>query len=367
MSLDELFVQILQSEQKAQARRNYLIKNKTETNVVHELVIDTNKEVKALREQLLLKYQTLGDEELKLKWLKSKEGILQEQVQELVASQTLYTSNLEETQTTALKRRENFVFKIQKFNKRYDLCESGQKLRQDEAKTKLTKLMQEEEILEKELTTFKSHREQVQCLEEDKCLLKLELEDILQKIHELETEIEKEHAVIIELEKRKMSVAKKPQTDPEFQRLQMELESCKAYSMEEMCEVYRLELQQLQQKQWQKQLQQRQNMKTRKVSQSQNQKHRNSRIQMVQGRLATVNPYQSQDNLNDTDVQTSSDVVAITRREQSEPAASQQTQPNQVHRQESESTSTRSMRKSSRMLPSIHLPPRAKKVHFKNS
>ncbi|XP_070540291.1 coiled-coil domain-containing protein 172-like [Ptychodera flava] len=352
MSLDELFVQILESEQKAQARRSYLTKIKNETVEIQEMIREIADETKSLRGHLAIKYQVLAEEELKMKWLSSKENVLQQQYRDLLSTKAKYDQNLKESIEASSQENNDFLFEIREFCQRHDLCGNGIKIRQDEAQEKLQKLIQEEEILEKELAEFKSHEERVQCLEEDKCLLEMEIEDTKQKIQDYDSEIYKEHAAITALENQKAAVAKKQQTDPEFQRLQMELESCKSDSMEGMCEVYRLELQQLQQKQWQKQL-------NRSLQQPQSSQHTSNKRQTVHSRSARVNPYQTEHNSSVDEQSCSEAGEPMTK---STGGRKSERQQNAISR----NTGQHNKNKSTNMvLQSMYLNPRAKKVHFK--
>ncbi|XP_006825013.1 coiled-coil domain-containing protein 172-like [Saccoglossus kowalevskii] len=258
MSLDELFMQILQSEQKAQDRWNLLAELRTETNQTKEEIKNTEDEIIVLQGQLSVKFQLLAEEELNLKLNSNKETILKEQLQELQQQHMKSLADLENLEKKYSKEKDSFVFEVQHFNKKYDLIGKGKQSRENDSQEKLEHLRKEEKELEKELAIFKKHEEVYRQLQNEKERLqkKLAKSHIDGRLRDLDISISKQQNILKGLEQEKLQVARHPQTDQGFKKLQAELDHCKTQSMEGMCEMLKLELQQLQQKNWQQQLQQ---------------------------------------------------------------------------------------------------------------
>ncbi|XP_013383179.1 coiled-coil domain-containing protein 172 isoform X2 [Lingula anatina] len=215
-ALDDLFGQILISEQKAQERKSQL--NEVKTNIAHsrKKIEESEDEIHSLQLQLSAKRK------------------LQENIAHL---------------------QSEFCSKVWEFGQEYDLVGDGRQKREKIAREEFQELKKKEHKITKELACFRAHQENVDKLEMDKKTSKVELQKLEQQLKLIVEDELVQMKKLKELEKDRNLIYQLPQTDSEFKWLHAELESAREDKLECLCNALQQELQELQQQQWQRQLQ----------------------------------------------------------------------------------------------------------------
>ncbi|XP_022097689.1 coiled-coil domain-containing protein 172-like isoform X2 [Acanthaster planci] len=255
MSLNDLFVQILQSEQKAKERKALLSEVRNEITQVKQQIKEVQEECLSTQGQLVVKIQHQTEAELSVVWLRHKEGILKDQLARALKERDSNAQELKSLEAVQTKEQEDFSREIANFNQAYGLCGDGKEQRESEARQQLQELKNEEEKLLTEVSEYRNTKAALRKLNEEKKKLESEvhhLQDTLQGLHE---QLDQKQSITKKLERVKSEVATLPQNDPEFLRLRSKLEACHEEGLEAICQALQQEVDRLQRQRWQQQLQ----------------------------------------------------------------------------------------------------------------
>ncbi|XP_030841853.1 uncharacterized protein LOC115924152 [Strongylocentrotus purpuratus] len=94
----------------------------------------------------------------------------------------------------------------------------------------------------------------LRCIENEKKATEQVIATLRNELHGLEETMVSEKNKTKTLEDEKAFVSGKPHSDPEFKRLQSQLDASRDESLEGLCQTLRQQLDQLQRQQWQQQL-----------------------------------------------------------------------------------------------------------------
>ncbi|KAL5021492.1 hypothetical protein ScPMuIL_000647 [Solemya velum] len=253
-NLEDLFEQIIHSERRAQERRNLLHEIRTQANDFESELCDLENEALSLRGEVVLKVQHLNEEEMRVKWLTSKQKIVEDQRRELMRRRTDLKQQLSQLKCEREGECATFCEEVRKFSENYSLTGNGRCRRESQASQAMLEKRQEEKNLLKSLESFTAHRCTIGALTEARETLRAELATFSQKETDLQHDLDFELEKVKKLEDEKNKLLVVPQKDPEFQRLQKDLEETKSESLERRCCELQLELQSLQKRVWQKQV-----------------------------------------------------------------------------------------------------------------
>ncbi|XP_069756129.1 coiled-coil domain-containing protein 172 isoform X4 [Narcine bancroftii] len=212
MSLDNLFEEILVTEQKALEKRQFLQSVKSEIIRCNEKLRDVTENLHKNKVMLESKIKDLSEELFHLDLLKKQEEGLKKQREEMAKENEIYLEALEEKRRKNTEERNKFVREISEFNATYDLISS------------------------RIITIEVNAKSEIFDLETEAKYLKSGLEDELTALVY--------SSKILEAER--LKVCQKPQTDDEFLRLKKELELQKDNDLESTYETLRTEIQFLQ-------------------------------------------------------------------------------------------------------------------------
>ncbi|XP_033125561.1 coiled-coil domain-containing protein 172-like [Anneissia japonica] len=254
MNLSELFVQILESEQKAEERKYVLNDLKRKIGSTRVKLEEIQEQRSSVQGQLLLKTNKLSEEELNLQWYISKKNILKEQLNEIQTANKRLIENLSSVRERHEDGRKIFQEELARFNREYDLQGSGKMGRERQAQTEIENLKKQEQQLKEEMSQFREHTKILNELTKEKESRMMEIYDMEKRMKDLDEVVLKEEEEISNLKKEKNDVANKAHSCTEFKRLQNELESCQDDALESVCAALQLELDELQRSLWQKQL-----------------------------------------------------------------------------------------------------------------
>ncbi|XP_071481801.1 coiled-coil domain-containing protein 172-like [Diadema antillarum] len=254
MSLNELFVQILQSEQRARERKNLLNDIKSKISATSHLLHTTQAKVVALRSDVSARTEELSAEELECRWVHNKESILTEQLADLTGQKQALVKQMENLQTLQSKELEMFSANVSRFVEDYGLASKGHELRLCAVREKVAVLKTRQAELMAELEVSRKQKDMLTSIDQEKLAMEKENERLKQEIKDAESRLSKEKAKTAQLEAEKLHVAEKPHSDPEFKRLHAELEGCRDDSLEGLCQALQQQIDQLQRQQWQQQL-----------------------------------------------------------------------------------------------------------------
>ncbi|XP_071947741.1 uncharacterized protein [Antedon mediterranea] len=257
MSLSELFVQILESEQKAEERKHVLNEIKNEIGNTRGKLGKVQEQKLSLQGQQLIKTKKLSEEELNLKLYTIRENVLKEQLCELQVINKERLKDLSIVREQQEYEKKIFHEELEKFSKEYDMQGNGVMERQGQAQVEVDGLKEQESLLNKEMSEYREHTKTLNKLTDEKESMIKEINELEMKWKDLDEEVQKEEEKIKKLEKEKKELASKSHTCSEFKRLQNELETCQDDNLESVCAALQLELDQLQRNLWQKQLQNR--------------------------------------------------------------------------------------------------------------
>ncbi|XP_038071209.1 coiled-coil domain-containing protein 172-like [Patiria miniata] len=255
MSLNDLFVQILQSEQKAKERKTLLNEVKNEIGKVKEQIKDVQEERISTQGQLVVKTQHQTDAELSVVWLRHREVILRNQLAQVARERDASAQELKSVEAIQTEDQGDFIQEIAGFNQTHGLCGAGKKERESEARQQFRELRKQEESLLIELSDYRQTKTKTRKLQEDKKVLESEVKHLQDSLQGLHKQLDKKGAITKQLERVKSEVASKPQNDAEFLRLRSKLEVCHDEGLEAMCQALQQEVDRLQRQRWQQQLQ----------------------------------------------------------------------------------------------------------------
>ncbi|XP_069756128.1 coiled-coil domain-containing protein 172 isoform X3 [Narcine bancroftii] len=231
MSLDNLFEEILVTEQKALEKRQFLQSVKSEIIRCNEKLRDVTENLHKNKVMLESKIKDLSEELFHLDLLKKQEEGLKKQREEMAKENEIYLEALEEKRRKNTEERNKFVREISEFNATYDLISSRIITIEVNAKSEIFDLETEAKYLKSDMKNLEQKNIQLIDLQQKKSL-EDELTALVYSSKILEAE--------------RLKVCQKPQTDDEFLRLKKELELQKDNDLESTYETLRTEIQFLQ-------------------------------------------------------------------------------------------------------------------------
>ena len=233
-----LFQQILRSEQKAEDRR-------TEIALVNNEILETERKIKELRSIINSAKLQLKEEKAKVLFDEQAElEVLTKQSDSLLQQRTKLKKNLEFLKFTHKENTKkfdeefnDFLEKIDDFVETYSLTNSKTKNFQRQQLDELKKLKQEEKIEEQRLEEAKKQEENVSAISEHHACLEAEVSHLRATIIELDSQLEEKRKIV---EEKKVELESVPSAifEPEYCRLQNELQSMDSRATE--AEVVRL-------------------------------------------------------------------------------------------------------------------------------
>uniref|UniRef100_UPI00398F1372 coiled-coil domain-containing protein 172 isoform X2 n=1 Tax=Pristiophorus japonicus TaxID=55135 RepID=UPI00398F1372 len=246
MSLDNLFEEILVTEQKALEKREFLKGVKSEIIRCNEKLRDIREDLHINKITLESKVKDLSEQLFHLELLKKQEEGLNKQREEMTKENKIYFKALEESKKKNAEEREKFVREVSEFNAEYDLLSNRIDTIEIKAKSKIFDLEAEAKYLKNDMKCLEQKNVQLNALQKQKNELKEEILQLQDKSQGLEDEVSTVIFNTKALEAEKVKVYQKPQTDHEFLRLKKELELYKDDDLESVCEALRTEIQFLQ-------------------------------------------------------------------------------------------------------------------------
>ncbi|XP_072095906.1 coiled-coil domain-containing protein 172 isoform X1 [Mobula birostris] len=246
MSFDNLFEEILMSEQKALEKRQYLQSVKSEIIRCNEKLRDVTEHLYKNKTILDSKVKNVSVELFHLDLLKKQEDGFKKQREELAKENNMYLEALHEKKRKNAEERDRFVREILEFNATYDLLSNRIITIEVNAKSKIFDLEMEAKYLKNDMKNLEQKNIQLNDLQQQKNELKEELQQLQNKLQGLEDEVAAVTFNSKLLETERLKVCQKPQTDDEILRLKKELESHKIDDLESVYETLRKEIQTLQ-------------------------------------------------------------------------------------------------------------------------
>ncbi|XP_042192907.1 coiled-coil domain-containing protein 172 isoform X2 [Callorhinchus milii] len=244
MSLDNLFEEILATEQKVLERRQFLQGVKSEMIRCNEKLREVKEELCANRMTLELK--EFSEKKFHLELLKKREESLKKQREEITRENNIYLEALKEKKRKYTEEREKFVSEISEFNTEYDLLSNRAIVIEIKAKTKICDLEAEARCLESDMKCLEQKNVQLNALKLQKNGVKKEILQLQGKYQDFKDELAAAFSHTQTQEAEKAQICQKPQTDHEFLRLKNELEMHREDDLESVCEALRTEIQFLQ-------------------------------------------------------------------------------------------------------------------------
>ncbi|XP_067909387.1 coiled-coil domain-containing protein 172 [Heterodontus francisci] len=218
MSLDNLFEEILVTEQKALEKRQFLKGVKSEIIRCNEKLRDITENLHRNKSTLESKVNDLSEELFHLELLKKQEESLKKQREEIIKENNNYHEALEKKKKKIAEEREKFVQEISEFNAKYDLISNRIITIEIKAKSKIFDLETEAKHLKNDMKCFEQKNVHLNALQNQKNELKEEILQLQDKYQGLENEVTKVVFDTKALEEEKVNVCQKPQTDHEFLR-----------------------------------------------------------------------------------------------------------------------------------------------------
>ncbi|XP_041371241.1 coiled-coil domain-containing protein 172-like [Gigantopelta aegis] len=279
-TLNDLFDQIIYSEQQAQKRNLYLQEVKAKISACQKDLEDNEDEREALRGQLVLKVQHLNDEELQNKWLQSRRMILAEKRDHLQNEIAEMKKELEEVKKSSINETRQFCDDVKQFSQQYDLLSTGRLTREKEVCDRILQCKEKEQQLVKDLACYEESRQCVHQMKTEKDEVDEELQTLKNQLCDLDATLMSEQNELQKLEQEREETLHFPQNGAEFQRLQRELDELQSSHLESRCQKLQQDVRSLQH---QIRLQQRQ------IQQQQQQEIHQQQQREIQQQLQTQN------------------------------------------------------------------------------
>lgn len=124
-TLNDLFEQIIQSEERIRKRFAKLRKVNNEIHEYQEKYQDFMDELKSLQGLLTLKNQLLAEEELSLKWFTIQEGVSAKKRKELSEGNEHLFLRKRKKEEAIANGKEEFAVNVLKFMAQFDMCGRG--------------------------------------------------------------------------------------------------------------------------------------------------------------------------------------------------------------------------------------------------
>ncbi|XP_032223638.2 polyamine-modulated factor 1-binding protein 1 isoform X1 [Nematostella vectensis] len=245
--LNDLFSQILHSEEKTRERFSKLRTVNNEIRACQLQIREVQADLNSLAETLRVKTHRLAEEEREVNWLKVRENVLKEKQKQLHDKNVEIETALKRVMESSDNERDAFTCQVSNFLKFHDLTGQGKRKREDEDSSKLKQMRLEETRLRMNLKNLQTQQGEVGLLVKKNKVLAEAEENLSRTINVLEKTLEKEYKTTEMLEKEKAAAGSRLQSDAEFRRLSAELEAARDGSMEGICEALSEELKELQQ------------------------------------------------------------------------------------------------------------------------
>ncbi|KAL3864274.1 hypothetical protein ACJMK2_005971, partial [Sinanodonta woodiana] len=159
-TLDDLFEQIIQTERRAQERKNFLQDIRNKLQLEQKGLTEKYEEGRSLQGQIDELVQKLIEEETKLKWFSNKEKILEEQLHKLAKEKECIQQQLHNEEDKAVRDTMNICNDLSEFIANYGLISNGSHYREELARKHLDELKKQEDTLSNEaLSELNSERE----------------------------------------------------------------------------------------------------------------------------------------------------------------------------------------------------------------
>ncbi|XP_048581271.1 polyamine-modulated factor 1-binding protein 1 isoform X2 [Nematostella vectensis] len=243
--LNDLFSQILHSEEKTRERFSKLRTVNNEIRACQLQIREVQADLNSLAETLRVKTHRLAEEEREVNWLKVRENVLKEKQKQLHDKNVEIETALEpkpfqQSEPRTYSRPAPLPIAVLIFGQ-------GKRKREDEDSSKLKQMRLEETRLRMNLKNLQTQQGEVGLLVKKNKVLAEAEENLSRTINVLEKTLEKEYKTTEMLEKEKAAAGSRLQSDAEFRRLSAELEAARDGSMEGICEALSEELKELQQ------------------------------------------------------------------------------------------------------------------------
>nr|XP_054765523.1 uncharacterized protein LOC129272393 [Lytechinus pictus] len=198
--------------------------------------------------------QELLTEELECQWITTKKSILEEQLKGLLEEKHVHSKRLHQSKESQAKMKEDFPSSISTFIHDFGLTTRGKEHRLASVREQIKEMKVRQTELQQDIDTYDRQRRMLRCIEDEKETTEHIIATLEIEIHGVEESMVSEKNKTKKLENEKALVSGKPQSDPEFKRLQSQLEACHEESLEGLCQTLRQRVDQLQRQQWQQQL-----------------------------------------------------------------------------------------------------------------
>lgn len=223
--LNDLFEQIIQSEERIRERFSKLRAVNSEIQGTVVKYQDFTDELKSLKGLLVLKNQRLAEEELNLKWFTIQEDVLNKERKELSGRTEHLSQNKDKKEDAIENENEEFTADVVKFTAQFDFCERGNEKRMTEATKQIEALRRKEDRLKQDMASVKQTQEQITSQLEEKNGLSVNNSRTERKLTALTTQIQhaNEQTRCLQADKKRVA-AFKPHNNPEFKRFQVRVD-----------------------------------------------------------------------------------------------------------------------------------------------
>ncbi|OWF40189.1 coiled-coil domain-containing protein 172-like isoform X2 [Mizuhopecten yessoensis] len=260
-SLNDLFAQIIDSERRAQERKNHLQEVKSQIRQKEADIIHLKHEREALLKEQEIKVAHLNQEEVNLMLINNKKEILMNQRSQFQKERKDQESQLECLEEELFTLNERFCSNVETFVTEFGLLGNGGDIRREEALQQLADLAKEKNKLQQDIQVYEERMDSLGKLRDKEKSLMDSLLTTKGKHLELCEKLAEEKRKLKKQEDEKHKIQLLPTTDSEFVRLQNELDSLKEEDLEGACHRLQQQVQTLQQQLWQKKVQDRHQQK----------------------------------------------------------------------------------------------------------
>ncbi|NXT29830.1 CC172 protein, partial [Syrrhaptes paradoxus] len=164
------------------------------------------------------KVQHLSEKRFYLEVLKKREDTLEKQKAEIINQKSWLLKTFVYAKRKMSEEEENFTREVTEFNNEYGLTSNRDLLIKKKVKTEINDLENEAALLKNEIDSMENKNVQLNELQLQKSELKQYLFTLQSELKDLEKAIREAERMTKDLEKEKVQVTEKPQTDPECLR-----------------------------------------------------------------------------------------------------------------------------------------------------
>ncbi|KAG8435845.1 hypothetical protein GDO86_013699 [Hymenochirus boettgeri] len=218
MSLDSLFQHIVRTEQQAKERRRLLQEVKSEVQHCNEQNRDVTAKIEEAKTALEEKIRLLAEKQCDRDLLKNRLDILQSQKESLVKEKETFHITLETLKKDAVEEEEKFLQEVMKFNSNYGLTSNRDQILQEQVKVEMEQLELEELTLRNEMESLERENFHLKNLQRQKKSMKEDITRLQVFMKDIEDKITAAINTTKNLEKEKLLVTQKPQSDADCLR-----------------------------------------------------------------------------------------------------------------------------------------------------